>query len=204
MVNKSQKSALWSGSSGLYLHASIFKANPNGGEPGLIFNEMEHLGKLNLRADKSAFRIIKSWTGCECPLRSNTFTSAGERHVIWLSPDEYMIICEAGKDNKLTSSLDSALSGRHYSIINVTDAFTALNLRGSAVRKVLSKGCTIDLHQKQFRAGDSVQTLLSHAMITLMALSENEFIIICRTSFSTYLHDWLIDAALEYGVNFKK
>jgi len=37
-----------------------------------------------------------------------------------------------------------------------------------------------------------------------MVLADDEFIVICRTSFASYLHDWLLDAALEYGVKFNK
>ena len=35
-----------------------------------------------------------------------------------------------------------------------------------------------------------------------MALSDDAFILICRTSFAPYVHDWLVDAALEYGCQF--
>ena len=204
MASKSLKATMLPGCSALQERATALNANPNGGKPGLVFSEMAHLGKLNLRADKSADKSIKSITGCAFPPTANKFSTAGERHVVWLGPDEFLVICEAGKDDELASTLDSALNNRHFAVTNITDALAAFNLQGAAVRQVLKKGCAIDLHPNSFKPGDTAQTLLSHAAVSLLAISDNELIVICRTSFALYLHDWLYDAALEYGVQYTK
>ena len=204
MASMSQKSNILPGHSALHGRAPTTIADPNGGKPGLVFYEMTHLGKLNLRGDKSASKMVKSTTGCAFPPPANKFTTAGERHVAWLGPDEFLILCEAGKDEELTSTIQSSLDGWHSAVTNISDAFAALHLRGVAVRHVLAKGCSLDLHPNHFTTGDVAQTMLSHAAVTIMALAEDEFIVICRTSFASYLHDWLCDAALEYGVTFKK
>ena len=204
MASTSQKSTILPGRSALHGQATTMLPNPNGGKPGLVFCEMVHLGKLNMRADKSAGKIIKSITGCAFPPAANKFTTAGERHVVWLGPDEFMIICEAGKDEELASAVHASFGSRHAAVTNITDALAAFHLKGAAVRQVLAKGCALDLHQNSFTSGDTAQTLLSHAAVTIMALADDEFIVICRTSFASYLHDWLCDAALEYGVKFNR
>ena len=204
MASISQKSTILPGRSALHGTAAKMLPNPNGGKPGLVFCEMAHLGKLNMRADKSAGKIIKSITGCTFPPAANKFTTAGERHAVWLGPDEFMIICEAGKDEELTSAIHTSFGSLHAAVTNITDALAAFNLKGAAVRQVLAKGCALDLHQNSFASGDAAQTLLSHAAVTIMALTNDEFIVICRTSFASYLHDWIVDAALEYGVKFNK
>ena len=204
MDSPSQKSTILTGRSALHGQGTITLPNPNGGEPGLVFCEMAHLGKINMRADKSAGKIVKSITGCAFPPAANKFTTAGERHVVWLGPDEFMIICEAGKDEELTGTIRASFESRHVAITNITDALAAFHLKGDAVRQVLAKGCALDLHQNSFISGDAAQTLLSHAAVTIMALADDEFIVICRTSFAPYLHDWLCDAALEYGVKYNK
>ena len=170
----------------------------------MVFCEMANLGKLNMRTDKTVGEIVKSITGCMFPPSANKFTTAGERHVVWLGPDEFMIICEAGKDEELAGAIHASFGNRHAAVTNITDALAAFHLKGVAVRQVLAKGCALDLHQNSFASGDAAQTLLSHAAVTIMALVNNEFIVICRTSFASYLHDWFLDAALEYGVKFKK
>jgi sarcosine oxidase subunit gamma len=203
MANMSQNAPLLPGRAALHGTKAATSANPNGGKPGFVFSEMAHLGKLNLRADKTAAKAVKSVTGCAFPPDANRFTAAGERRVVWLSPDEYLIICEAGKDDDILGALNVALKNRHYAVNNISDALTAFKLSGPASRQVLAKGCALDLHPKQFVAGDCAQSLLSHAGITLLALSDHEFIILCRTSFAAYMHAWLFDAALEFGVTFK-
>ena len=204
MASTSQKSTILPGRSALHGQAATTHPNPKGGKPGLVFCEMAHLGKLNMRADKSAGKIIKSITGCTFPPAANKFTTAGERHAVWLGPDEFMIICEAGKDEELASAVHASFGSQHAAVTNITDALAAFHLKGAAVRQVLAKGCALDLHHNSFTSGDAAQTLLSSAAVTIMALADDEFIVICRTSFASYLHDWLLDAGLEYGVKFNK
>ena len=50
---------------------------PSDGKPSLVFSEMVHLGKLNLRASKSASTHVKSVVGCAFPTAANRFSSAG-------------------------------------------------------------------------------------------------------------------------------
>ena len=204
MDNTAQKSTILMGRSALHGQGASMLPNPNGGKPGLVFCEMAHLGKLNMRADKSADKIVKSITGCAFPPAANKFITAGERHIVWLAPDEFMIICEAGKDEELTNAINASFESWHVAVTNITDALAAFHLKGDAVRQVLAKGCALDLHHNSFTSGDAAQTMLSHDTVTIMALANDEFIVICRTSFASYLHDWLCDAALEYGVNFNK
>ena len=204
MASTLQKSTILPGRSALHGQAATMLPNPNGGKPGLVFCEMANLGKLNMRTDKTAGEIVKSITGCMFPPSANKFTTAGERHVVWLGPDEFMIICEAGKDEELVRAIHASFGSRHAAVTNITDALAAFHLKGAAVRQVLAKGCALDLHQNSFASGDAAQTLLSQAAVTIMALANDKFIVICRTSYAAYLHDWFLDAALEYGVKFKK
>ena len=204
MASSLQKSTILPGRSALHGQAAKMHSNPNGGDPGLVFCEMAHLGKLNMRADKSADKVVKSITGCAFPPAANKFTTAGKRHVVWLGPDEFLILCEAGKDEDLTSAIQLKIGDQHSAVTNISDALTAFHLKGANVRLTLAKGCALDLHYTSFISGDAAQTLLSNAAVTIMALADDEFIVICRTSFASYLHDWLLDAALEYGVKFNK
>ena len=50
--------------------------------------------------------------------------------------------------------------------------------------------------------GQSAQSLLALSAVTLMAVADDAFILICRTSFAPYVQRWLADAALEYGYQY--
>ena len=202
MANSSKSKPVFSGETALPNKPATKSANPTGGAVGLVFHVMEHLGKLNIRGNRSLETAIKAATGCNFPPAANHFETAGERHVVWLGPDEYLLLCESGKEKALHDTLTSTIKTSHFAITDVSDALCTLLLSGAAVRDVLAKGCSLNLLPTKFGAGKCAQTLLAHAGITLMALSDDAFILICRNSFAPYVHDWLVDAALEYGCQF--
>ena len=202
MANLSSSRPDFFGQAALSGLASNTSANPDGGAIGLIFGEMAHLGKLNLRGQNDLAKAVKVITGCAFPPKANRFQSAGDRHVVWLGPDEYLLLCEAGREQELQDSLNSMIPSPHFAITDVSDSLCALSLRGPAVRAVLAKGCGLDLHPKKFTTGQSVQSLLALSAVTLMAVADDAFILICRTSFAPYVQRWLADAALEYGYQY--
>jgi len=183
-------------------HAGGFE-NADGGKPGLVFAELAHLGKINLRGGADMMPALKTHTGCTALPTNNSFTTIGDRQLVWLGPDEYLLLCEAGSEGHLHSQLMLDLESVHAAVTNVTDGLCALSLRGPEMRRVLAKGCALDLHPAVFMPGMCAQTMLSHAAVTMMAIEDNKFTIICRTSFAPYLHDWLVDAGMEYGVSFR-
>ena len=171
---------------------------------GLVFAELPHLGKLNLRGGAALDAPVEAVSGCAFPPAANRFTSAGARHVLWLGPDEFLLLCEAGKEQALEDQLmrliDTAASTA--AVTDVTDSLCVFDLQGPAVRKVLAKGCSLDLHHDAFIPGCCAQTMLALAGVTMMATAADRFLVICRTSFAPYLQHWLYDAGLEYGVAF--
>ena len=175
---------------------------PGGGRPGLTVSEVAHLGKINLRGDAGMLPAIRKHTGCTAFPDNNRMMTVGDRQLVWLGPDEFLLLCEAGSEPDLHSQLSLDLDGVHAAVTNVTDSLCALALGGSAVRQVLAKGCNLDLHPSKFATGDCAQTMLAHAGVTLIAQDADRFMLICRTSFAAYTLDWLEDAALEFGFVF--
>ncbi len=202
MANSSKSKPVFYGETALPNKTATKNPNPTGGAVGLVFHVMEHLGKLNIRGDHSLKTAVKAATGCNFPPAANHFETAGERHVVWLGPDEYLLLCESGKEKALHDTLTSTIKTRHFAITDVSDSLCALSLSGAAVRDVLAKGCSLDFLPSKFGTGRCAQSLLAHAGITLMALPDDAFILICRTSFAPYVHDWLVDATLEFGYQF--
>jgi sarcosine oxidase subunit gamma len=183
--------------------AAVTHANQDGGKPGLVIEELVHLGKLNIRGTADILPGITAQTGCQSLPETNQFVTIGERHLAWLGPDEYLLLCDAGREDEIQTRLRLDFEGIHTAVTNVTDSLCALNIRGNAVRKVLAKGCALDLHEDVFVAGQCAQSLLSLAGVTLLATGDTRFTLVCRTSFAPYVVDWLVDAALEYGVSYR-
>ena len=177
--------------------------NPEGGKPGLVITELPHLGKINLRGGADMLPVIRTHTGCDALPENNRLVSVGDRHLVWLGPDEFLLLCAAGTETHLHSQLTLDMADIHAAVTNVTDSLCALSLRGPAVREVLARGCALDLHPSKFTAGDCAQSMLAHAAVTLIANDETGFTLICRTSFAPYVADWLMDAGLAFGVSFR-
>ena len=177
--------------------------NPEGGKPGLVITELAHLGKINLRGGADMLPVIRTHTGCDALPENNRLVSVGDRHLVWLGPDEFLLLCAAGTETHLHSQLTLDMADIHAAVTNVTDSLCALSLRGPAVREVLARGCALDLHPSKFTAGDCAQSMLAHAAVTLIANDETGFTLICRTSFAPYVADWLMDAGLAFGVSFR-
>ncbi|MGC6517231.1 MAG: sarcosine oxidase subunit gamma [Candidatus Puniceispirillaceae bacterium] len=179
------------------------QAAPDGGPVGLTIKEMTHQGKINIRCGKSFHKKLSKITGIETDLGNNRCASTKSRHALWLSPDEVLLLTEAGAEQALAKQIQDSAGNLSVAVNDITDALTSLHLSGHALRDVLAKGCPLDLHKDHFKQGDCAQSTLSHAGVTLCAVGAEEMIVICRTSFTDYVVSYLCDAALEYGYDLK-
>ena len=176
---------------------------PQGGPVGVVISEISHQGKLNIRCNAAFHKQLTKLFGLDTKLDSNRFSSTASRHAVWLSPDEVLLLTEAGAEAALAKQIADNAGQTHIAVNDISDALTSLHLKGTAVRQILAKGCAIDLHKNHFTTGDCAQTMLSHAAVTLLALGDDEMMVICRTSFTDYTVAYLCDAALEYGFELK-
>ena len=142
--------------------------------------------------------------GQPVPLDPNTFT-AGKHRVYWLRPDEWLIVTGAECVSGLGSKLAEALAGSHAAVNDVSAGNVELLVSGADARTVLAKGCTLDLHPREFAPGQCAQTGLGKAAVLLAAGSDpSTYAIIVRRSFSGYLCRWLANAARPHGAGFSE
>lgn len=170
--------------------------------------EIPFLTKLNVRVDPGspARADVEAVLGCELPGEPNTAHHVGDVHVLWLGPDEWLVI--APPDSlALSDALTVATQADTAAgVVDVSAASTLLRLAGPGARDLLSHGCALDLHPRAFGVGACAQTRLALAGVVLLAprgespdhAADPVFWIVVRSSFAGYLADWLLDAALEY------
>jgi sarcosine oxidase, subunit gamma len=162
--------------------------------------ELPFLAQLDLRADPADATLLArlgTVVGVHLPTTPNhaVATDDGERHVLWLGPDEWLIIDRPGTETLLEERLRSALEGGRGSVVDVSANRTTIRLAGPAAREVLEGGCSIDLHPRAFGPGRCAQTLLARAGIVLLAVTtEPEYRLLVRPSFAAYVASWLLDA----------
>ena len=171
-------------------------------DAGVTLRERPFLGYVNLRGnpeDSAFLKAVKGVAGTDLPREPNTVVVGKDCTAIWLGPDEWYLVAEAGKERETVAALEEALAGQHFAVNDVTSNFTTIELAGAHARDALEKGCTLDLHPRAFGEGQCAQTLLAHAGILIRPLTEG-YELVVRRSFADYVFVWLEDAAAEYGM----
>ncbi|NJC72659.1 sarcosine oxidase subunit gamma [Planosporangium thailandense] len=162
--------------------------------------EVPFLAQLNLRLDPKgpAADAAGKELGVALPTAAGVAARAGELTIAWLGPDEWLVIGPAGGEGDLEARLRSALGTGHPAVVDVSAQRTVLELSGPRVRDLLAFGCALDLHPRSFSEGACAQTRLAQAQVVLIARESGAFWVLVRSSFASYLADWLIDASVEF------
>ncbi|MDE0350570.1 MAG: sarcosine oxidase, gamma subunit family protein [Gammaproteobacteria bacterium] len=170
-------------------------------DPGVLLRASSPRGCLNLRGNPrdTGFRnAVANATGVELPVEPRTWRFAGDTAVYWLGPDEWLIVAGSDTEADLEQRLRTTLEGP-FSIVDTSGANCFLNLSGPAVGYVLQKSSPYDFHPRSFPAGRCVQTVFAKASAVVAANSEGSVDVVVRRSYADYVHDWIADAAAEYG-----
>jgi sarcosine oxidase subunit gamma len=150
-------------------------------------------GMITLRADlgsadlkKACMRIV----GCDVP-RARGVDSNGDYTVLWMSPDELLIVVPYEDVGDVTERLRKALSGMHHLVENVSDARSVFRVSGSAARDVMAKLTPADLRPGSFIPGELRRTRLAQVPAAFWMRDTETFEIICFRSVAEYVFDIL-------------
>ncbi|QHA08892.1 sarcosine oxidase subunit gamma family protein [Streptomyces broussonetiae] len=170
------------------------------GDRGVTLAERPFITMVNLRVEpgsEAASRVEKA-LGTPLPQRCGETTAAGPHSLVWLGPDEWLVLSEA-EGATVAAELREALAGAPGSVVDVSANRTTLELSGPAARQVLEKGCPLDLHPRAFGAGQAVSTTLGPVPVLLWQTDAvPTYRLLPRSSFADYLARWLIDAMTEF------
>lgn len=171
---------------------------------GVRIAEVPYLTQLNLRVEPAgpAARSLQDVLGTALPTRANTAVAAGELTVLWLGPDEWLVLGSEGQQETLEKALRQAMGTEPGTVVNLSAHRTTIELTGERAREVLAKGCSLDLHPTVFTPGSCAQVLLAQAPVLLLARegATPAYWLLVRASYATYVADWLLDACVEYSV----
>lgn len=166
--------------------------------------ELRYLTQFNLRADPlgPCAATLEDALGVPLPVQPNTALRSGELTVIWLGPDEWLVVAPEGRQEAVEKSLRQGIGTEAGSVVDLSAHRTTLALTGARARDVLAKGCSIDLHPTVFGPGRCAQLMLAMAPVLLVARDgePSAYWLFVRSSFAAYVRDWLQDASLEYAV----
>ena len=164
--------------------------------------EVSPIMKLNLRGKKREFfTAVGKHLDMILPTEANTSSSSSQLTSIWLSPDEWMIVSNEliEKDtNKhdLEENLYNSISKTNLgAVIDVTDQFVMLELKGSKIYELFSSGSPFNFNKFKEKKGSTTQTLLNNVDVIVHNKDENLVNLFVRRSFSEHLYSWINDSA---------
>ena len=171
---------------------------------GVEMSELAFRGHVNLRGTSGdeAFQAgVEKVVGARAPVTPNTVERAGERAIVWLGPDEWLVVSSPGSREGVAGRLEEALSGLHVAVNDISSGQTIIRLRGPRARDVLSKGCSLDFHPRAFGPGQCAQSHIGKSNALIIQVDDAPtYDIIVRRSFADYLSRWLLHSGMEYDI----
>jgi sarcosine oxidase subunit gamma len=181
---------------------------PIEGEDGAVrLSETPFLGKFILRVDpQGAAEPIRTALGMSLPVEALTSATAGETSILWMGPDEWMLVTPADQAAPQSAKAREALAGLHHQLVDVSDYYTVIDISGAKARELLMKLTTLDLHSRAFRAGMVTGSVFGRANAMIWQIIDDKepggplFRLFIRWSMADYLWCALAEAGREWGV----
>ena len=124
----------------------------------------------------------------------NTATGWMGRDVVWLGPDEWLVVGDAGTETAIVDELEAALGDRHHSAVDVSANRITLEVVDGL--ELIASGCGLDLDPTRWRPGMCAQTLFGQAQVILHQRDERTTRVFVRPSYLGYVIERLrIDGA---------
>lgn len=137
--------------------------------------------------------------GVPLPLEPNRVASMRAVRTLWLGPDEWLVTAPGDTTPELMARITRALAGRQAMVTDLSASRSVIEIAGSRARRLLEKGCGLDLHPRAFAPGRCAQTLFARLPVILDQLSAApSYRLFVRRSAARWLAEWLIDAAEEF------
>ena len=127
----------------------------------------------------------------------NSFTARGPRLSVRLGPNEWLLIGPEADADAIATEIAASLGERFHALVDIGHRNVGIEVKDARAADILNAGCPLDLSDAAFPAGMATRTLLGKAEIVLIRLDDpSTYRVECWRSFSAYVHDFLVEAAL--------
>ena len=166
----------------------------------ICLREIAGRGMIDLRgatADRKFMAAAKEALGVDLPKKPRTSATWGDIRVLWLSIDQWLILCTGEKTAELLSALRKALTGIHSLAVDVSDMRAVIRLEGKAARTVLMKGSSLDLLSGDYTQGTVRRLRFAEIAALLHVVEDETFDIYVFRSYAHYAWEFLLATAKE-------
>jgi len=170
-------------------------AGRHGGSSAVRLTSAAPATRVALRAPQASLQALSAALGVTIPNVPKTSGRSGGRSVLWIGPDEWLVIDESGAD------LMAALSGvsEMHSATDVSHRNVGIIVSGPGAELALASGCPQDLSLATFPVGACSRTIFGKAEIILFRTEDDTFRVECWRSFATFVFGLLSEGAEDVG-----
>lgn len=159
--------------------------------------EITSRGMIDLRGfttERKFMAATKEVLGLDLPKMARTSVAWGDIQALWLSSDQWLILCPRARTGELLASLRKALQGIHSLAVDVSDMRSIIRVEGDEARVVLLKGSTLDLLSPDYAAGTVRRLRFAEIAALLHIVSERPDVIDLYVfrSYADYAWDWFL------------
>jgi sarcosine oxidase subunit gamma len=157
------------------------------------------VGMITIRGDlgdKGFAAAVKKVSGLALPGQRKMVRVDG-KSLIWMSPDELLLVLPHEVADEEVAALDTALSGHHALAVNVSDARAVFDVSGAQARDVLAKLFPVDLSPEAFSDGMIRRSRMAQVPAALWMEGTDMFRVVCFRSVGKYVFDVLCAATAE-------
>lgn len=119
------------------------------------------LAVINLRGfafDPAFDEAVRAVLGFGVPIEPGTTVRVGDIAILWMGPDEWLVLGPDGAEGMLHAKLAEALAGQPSAVVDVSNAYTAMVLVGPGALELWAAVCGLDLAPDVFLAGHCATT----------------------------------------------
>lgn len=176
-------------------------------EAAVVLGEAPPRGQIVLRGDlgtRSFGAGVVEVLGVAPPAAPTTVASAAGAAILWLGPDEWLVVVDDDSAAGTLTGLARCLAGVDHAVVDVSHSRGVITVSGARARDVLAKGSAIDLHPREFGVGRCVQSRLARCHMLLHQVSDAPaYDLYVQRSFMAYAFAFLEDAGREYGLGYR-
>ena len=158
----------------------------------VTFEKLTPCGMLMLKGDRIAQDRFSEVLGMDIPRVPNTATVHDTYSVLWLGPEEWLLIVPESDEDLIASELSHDGADDWAVAIIVSDHYSIITIQGSETAEVLAQACGIDTHPQKFSIGQCCRCAFARTTAIVRPLdSRGAYELIFESSFLRYAEHWL-------------
>ena len=162
--------------------------------------EFPFVKKINLRLDPNDKNCVSSCSkilGTMLPSKANTYSKKEKVKIIWLGPDEWLVV----NDDDAMSKLQNKVGDLEANITDVSENRTIIRIRGKYIYVLLSKFLVLDLEKNLSTDSSCAQTLFVKVPVLLVRNHSEgipEIDIFTNRSHANYIYNLIVDGSKNF------